>query len=62
MEQRIVDFIAGLRGAGVRVSLAESADAMRAIEQVGVLSRETFRLALSATLIKAKTIEEAFIP
>ncbi len=52
MEQRIVDFIAGLRAAGVRVSLAESADAMRAIEHVGVTKREMFRLALRTTLVK----------
>jgi len=37
MDQRIVEFIAGLRAAGVRVSLAESADAFRAIEQLGDL-------------------------
>ena len=52
MEERIVDFIAGLRAAGVRVSVAESGDAFRAVEQVGVMDRDTFRLALRTTLIK----------
>jgi len=52
MEQRIVDFIAGLRAAGVRVSIAESSDAFRAVEQVGVIDRDTFRSALRTTLVK----------
>lgn len=52
MEQRMVDFIAGLRTAGVRVSIAESSDAFRAVEQVGVMNRDTFRSALRTTLVK----------
>jgi uncharacterized protein with von Willebrand factor type A (vWA) domain len=52
MEQRMVDFIAGLRAAGVRVSIAESGDAFRAVEQIGVLDRDTFRVALRTTLVK----------
>jgi uncharacterized protein with von Willebrand factor type A (vWA) domain len=52
MEQRMVDFIAGLRAAGVRVSIAESGDAFQAIEQVGVLDRDTFRAALRTALVK----------
>lgn len=52
MEDRIVKFIAALRGGGVRISLAESADAFRAIEELGVIEREMFRLALRATLVK----------
>src|SRR5512136_87372 len=52
MEQRIVEFIAGLRAAGVRVSLAESNDAFHAVEQVGVMDRDTFRAALRTTLVK----------
>jgi uncharacterized protein with von Willebrand factor type A (vWA) domain len=58
MERRITEFIAGLRAAGVRVSLAESADAMRAIEQAGITDRGLFRLAMQASLIKdAKDFE-----
>lgn len=52
MEERIVKFIAALRSAGVRVSLAESADAFRAVDSLGVKDRETFRLCMQATLVK----------
>lgn len=52
MDQRIIEFIAGLRAAGVRVSLAESADAFRAVEAIGIAARARFRAALQAALIK----------
>lgn len=52
MDQRIIEFIAGLRAVGVRVSLAESEDAFRAVEEIGVMDREAFRVALRTTLIK----------
>lgn len=52
MDRRITEFIAALRAAGVRVSLAETADAMRAIEQAGISDRQFFALALQASLIK----------
>jgi hypothetical protein len=52
MEDRIIKFISALRNGGVRVSLAESADAFRAIEQLGITDRELFRLSLRATLVK----------
>lgn len=52
MEERIIKFIAALRAAGVRVSLAESADAFQAIDNLGVINRELFRLSLRATLVK----------
>ena len=52
MDQRVVEFIAGLRAAGVRVSLAESADAFRAIDEIGVQDRDLFRVALRTTLVK----------
>ncbi|MCL4394957.1 MAG: VWA domain-containing protein [Chloroflexi bacterium] len=60
MDQRIVEFIAGLRAAGVRVSLAESADAFRAIEQVGIADRDMFRSALRTTLVKDAVDVPAF--
>ncbi|MCS6845233.1 MAG: VWA domain-containing protein [Caldilineales bacterium] len=64
MEQRIVDFIAGLRAAGVRISIAESADAFRAVETLGVQDRDRFRIALRSTLIKepqdVPTFEQLF--
>ena len=52
MEERIVRFIAALRAAGVRVSLAESQDAWRAVERLGVRDRDAFRLSLRSTLVK----------
>ena len=52
MDERIVQFIAGLRAAGVRVSLAESQDAFRAVGHLGVTDREAFRTALRTTLVK----------
>ncbi|MCA1553795.1 MAG: VWA domain-containing protein, partial [Chloroflexi bacterium] len=52
MEQRIVDFIAALRAGGVRVSIAESADAFRAIDFLGVIDKNLFRDSLRTTLVK----------
>ena len=52
MDERIAKFISALRGGGVRVSLSESADAFRAIEELGVMDREAFRLGLRTTLVK----------
>jgi hypothetical protein len=52
MDDRIVQFIAGLRAAGVRVSLAESQDAALAVLSTGVHERRTFQAALRTTLIK----------
>jgi hypothetical protein len=52
MEERIVKFITALRAANVRISLAESADAFRAVDQLGIKDREMFRLGLQTTLVK----------
>lgn len=52
MDKRIVQFIRALRAAGVRVSLAESLDAMRGIEILGANDREIFRTAMKTTLVK----------
>ena len=52
MEERLITFIAALRAGGVRVSLAESADAFRAVDDLGVMEREAFRLSLRTTLVK----------
>lgn len=52
MEERIIKFITALRAGGVRISLAESADALSAIDLMGVMDRETFRLSLRSTLVK----------
>jgi len=60
MEDRMVKFIAALRAEGVRVSLAESADAFLAVDDLGVLDRELFRLSLRATLVKEAADLPAF--
>lgn len=64
MDRRITEFIAALRAAGIRVSVAETADAMRAIEQAGIGDKRFFRMALQASLIKdqqdAATFQELF--
>jgi len=52
MESRILQLIAALRASGVRVSLAESAEAFSAVDLMGIQDREHFRLSLRATLIK----------
>ena len=52
MDKRMVDFIRALRAAGVRISLAESIDAMHGTEEIGINEREQFRAALKTTLVK----------
>ncbi|MDH3674631.1 MAG: VWA domain-containing protein [Anaerolineae bacterium] len=52
MDQRIIEFIAGLRAAGVRISIAESKDAFEAARHMGILSQQDFRDSLRATLVK----------
>jgi uncharacterized protein len=52
MEQRIIDFISGLRAAGVRVSIAESGDAFRGVSHLGAREKNVFRETLRATLCK----------
>lgn len=52
MESRILQLIAALRASGVRVSLAESAEAFSATDLMGIQDRESFRLSLRATLVK----------
>lgn len=60
MEERIAQFISALRNSGVRISLAESADAFKAVQEMGVKDREIFRLSLQATLIKEANNLPAF--
>lgn len=52
MEQRILDFIKGLRGRGVSVSTAESIDALGAVAAVGVEDPGLFKSALKAATVK----------
>ena len=60
MDKRIVEFITALRAAGVRISLAESADAFLAIDHLGIQDRETFRISLRASLVKDNSDLETF--
>ncbi len=52
MEQRVIEFIRGMRAAGVRISLAESIDAMQAVGVLGIQDKNVFRETLRATLVK----------
>ncbi len=52
MDQRIIDFIAGLRAAGVRISIAESEDAFKATRCIGIIERASFQDSLRTTLVK----------
>lgn len=56
MQSTLLAFINALRDHEVRVSTAESLDAMRVLALIGYEDRQTLKLALAATL--AKTIEE----
>lgn len=56
----MVDFIRALRAAGVRVSLAESQDAMYGVDVVGVTDRAQFAAALKTTLVKERRDQAAF--
>ncbi|MAS37678.1 MAG: hypothetical protein CL610_27020 [Anaerolineaceae bacterium] len=60
MDQRMVNFIRALRAAGVRISLAESQDAMYGVESVGVSNRDHFASTLRATLVKEARDQSVF--
>lgn len=59
LRDAILDFVAELRAAGIRVSVAESLDAMEAIARAG-LERMRMREALAATLIKDEADRATF--
>ncbi len=52
MQKRMVEFIHALRAAGLRISLAESQDAMFGVDQTGVGEMATFKNTIKATLVK----------
>ena len=52
MDDRVIQFVRGLRAAGVRVSVSESIDALRAVDTLGIQGKEIFRDSLRATLVK----------
>jgi uncharacterized protein with von Willebrand factor type A (vWA) domain len=59
LKHRITDFVVELRAAGVRISVAETIDAMHAVAAAG-LARGRMREALAASLIKDETDRAAF--
>ncbi len=60
MDQRTVEFIRALRAAGIRISLAESEDALRAIDIAGVGERGVFQSTLRTTLVKENKDRRVF--
>jgi uncharacterized protein with von Willebrand factor type A (vWA) domain len=60
----LLDFIRAARGAGVRISTAESLDALKAVDLVGYASRErlhdTLGLALAKTSDDKRLLDETF--
>jgi uncharacterized protein len=52
MDGKVVEFAALLRRNGVRVSLAETMDAFRALDAIGLSDRDTVRAALRTTAVK----------
>lgn len=56
----LLDFVGVARRAGIRISPAESMDAVRAAGIVGLDDREDLRAALAATLVKTETDRPAF--
>src|ERR1043166_3608237 len=52
MDEKLVEFSNLLRQNGLRVSLTESMDMLRALDVVGLPDRETVRAALRATMVK----------
>jgi len=52
MDKRMVEFIRALRAAGVRISVAESQDALRGVEEIGIRDMQHFKNALLTTLVK----------
>src|SRR6266478_6150942 len=59
LREHLVRFIAALRSAGVRISVAESIDAMNAVAAAG-LERARMHEALAAALIKDEADREIF--
>ncbi|MFN8527477.1 MAG: VWA domain-containing protein [Anaerolineae bacterium] len=56
----MVDFIRALRAAGVRISLAESMDAMQGVDELGITDRDVFRAAMKTTLVKEARDQNKF--
>lgn len=60
MQKRMVEFIRALRAAGVRISLAESQDAVYGTDIIGVYDPDHFRATLKTTLVKEARDQHLF--
>ncbi|MCY4540575.1 MAG: VWA domain-containing protein [Chloroflexi bacterium] len=60
MQKRMVEFIRALRAAGVRISLAESQDAMFGVDHTGVTDVSAFKSTMKATLVKDHRYQPVF--
>lgn len=60
MDKRMVDFVRALRAAGVRISLAESQDAIFGADVIGLSSAGDFRAAMKTTLVKERRDQHLF--
>ncbi len=60
MESRIIEFAGVLRRHGVRVSTAETLDALRGTNVTGLGDRETFRATLRAAMVKRTSDLETY--
>jgi uncharacterized protein len=60
MDKRMIDFVRALRAAGVRISLAESQDALYGVEIIGVENLEHFKSTMKTTLVKDSNDQDMF--
>ncbi len=60
MQKRMIEFIRALRAAGLRISLAESQDAMFGVDYAGVKDAAAFKNTMKATLIKNRKDQPTF--
>ena len=60
MQKRMIEFIRALRAAGVRISLAESQDAMFGVDHTGVRDAAAFKSTMKSTLVKDRRDQPVF--
>ena len=60
MDRTLTQFIAALRNAGIRVSTAETLDAMHTVERVGYRDRDLLKNSLSPVLAKTANEKDSF--
>ena len=60
MDQRMVEFIRALRASGVRISVAESQDALFGVDAIGIRNMDHFRSTLKSTLVKEARDQPTF--